>query len=74
MRNDNVVSRFLPYLSNQKTITIRMAKTKQQLQALDYAMDYLELLLKMEDTLGDSLNQRIDQAVRKYMESNHKHI
>lgn len=37
-------------------------------------MDYLELLLKMEDTLGDSLNQRIDQAVRKYMESNHKHI
>jgi len=51
-----------------------MAKTKQQLQALDYAMDYLELLLKMEDTLGDSLNQRIDQAVRKYMESNHKHI
>lgn len=51
-----------------------MAKTKQQLQALDYAMDYLEVLLKMEDTVGDSLNQRIDQAVRKYMESNHKHI
>ena len=31
-------------------------------------MDYLEVLLKMEDVVGGSLNQRIDQAVRKYME------
>ena len=51
-----------------------MAKTKQQLKALDYAMDYLEVLLKMEDVVGDSLDQRIDRAVRKYMENNHKHI
>ena len=47
-----------------------MAKTKQQLKALDYAMDYLEVLLKMEDVVGGSLNQRIDRAVRKYMENN----
>lgn len=45
-----------------------MAKTRQQLQALNYAMDYLEVLLKMEDVVGGSLNQRIDQTVRKYME------
>ncbi|MCR5365922.1 MAG: hypothetical protein K6E67_07270 [Prevotella sp.] len=49
-----------------------MAKTKQQLKALDYAMDYLEVLLKMEDVVGGSLNQRIDRAVRKYMENNIK--
>ena len=45
-----------------------MVKTKQQLKALDYAMDYLEFLLKMEDVVGNSLNQRIEQCVRKYME------
>ena len=46
----------------------KMVKTKQQLKALDYAMDYLEFLLKMEDVVGNSLNQRIEQCVRKYME------
>ena len=49
-----------------------MAKTRQQLKALNYAMDYLEVLLKMEDVVGGSLNQRIDQAVRKYMEERDK--
>ena len=46
-----------------------MAKTRQQLKALDYAMDYLEFLLKMEDVVGGGLDQRIDRAVRKYMDN-----
>jgi hypothetical protein len=48
---------------------LKMSKTKQQLEALDYAMDYLEVLLKMEDVVGCNLNQRIDQAVQKYIDA-----
>ena len=46
----------------------RMAKVKQQEQTFDYAMDYLERLLDMEEVL----NHKIDQAVRKYMKLNIK--
>ena len=42
-----------------------MAKTRQQVQAKDYAMDYLEHLLKMEDLLDRKLDFHIEQAVRK---------
>ena len=35
---------------------------------MDYAMDYLERLLKIEDVMGRNLDKRIDQAVKKYME------
>ncbi|MBP5799119.1 MAG: hypothetical protein J6W43_04320 [Prevotella sp.] len=45
-----------------------MAKVKQQEQTFDYAMDYLERLLDMEEVL----NHKIDQAVRKYMKLNIK--
>jgi HEPN domain-containing protein len=44
-----------------------MAKTRQQVQAKDYAMDYLEHLLKMEDLLDRKLDFHIEQAVRKYI-------
>ena len=44
-----------------------MAKTRQQVQAKDYAMDYLEHLLKMEDLLDRKLDFHIKQAVRKYI-------
>jgi hypothetical protein len=46
-----------------------MTKTTQQIQATDYAMNYLEQLLKIEDILDRELDLRIDRAVRKYMES-----
>ena len=46
----------------------RMAKVKQQEQTFDYAMDYLERLLDMEEVM----NRKIDQAVRKYMKVNIK--
>jgi hypothetical protein len=44
-----------------------MAKTRQQEQATDYALDYLERLLKIEEIVGRSLDRRIDEAVRRYM-------
>lgn len=40
---------------------------KRQEYTFDYAMDYLERLLDMEDVM----NRKIDQAVRRYMEENH---
>jgi len=46
----------------------RMAKVKQQEKTFDYAMDYLERLLDMEDVM----DRKIDRAVRKYMELNVK--
>lgn len=50
-----------------QTIIIKMAKTRQQEQATDYALDYLERLLKIEEIVGRSLDRRIDEAVRRYM-------
>ncbi len=47
-----------------------MAKTKYQEIATDYANEYLEKLLKMEDILGDGIDDRIEKAVKKYMEEN----
>lgn len=44
-----------------------MAKTKYQKAATDYASNYLDELLKMEDILGQGIDRRIDQAVAKYM-------
>ncbi len=49
-----------------------MAKTKYQEAATDYAHEYLEKLLKMEDILGDGIEDRIEQAVKKYMDENKK--
>lgn len=45
-----------------------MAKTKYQETATDYAREYLEELLKMEDILGHNIDSRIELAVKKYME------
>lgn len=45
-----------------------MAKTKYQETATDYAREYLEHLLRMEDVLGQELDSRIEEAVKKYME------
>ena len=50
---------------------IGMSKTKQQIQATDYAMDYLKRLLKIEDILDRELDRLIDQRVRRYMEEKH---
>ncbi len=47
-----------------------MAKTKYQESATDYARKYLDELLKMEDILGDGIDERIEQAIKKYMEKN----
>ena len=48
-----------------------MAKTKYQEAATDYAMDYLEHLLDMEDVLGRNLDKRLDRLLdekfRKYI-------
>ena len=44
-----------------------MAKTQRQYHAMDYAMDYLERLLKVEDMVGRSIDQRIQDAMRNYM-------
>ncbi|MBR1447943.1 MAG: hypothetical protein IJ588_04230 [Prevotella sp.] len=42
-----------------------MAKTKYQESAMEYAKDYLERLLDMEDMLGNNVNERIDRMVEK---------
>ena len=47
-----------------------MAKSKYQEAATNYARVYLEQLLKMEDILGSDIDDRIEHAVKKYMESN----
>ncbi len=44
-----------------------MAKTKYQEAANDYAREYLEQLLKIEDILGHDIDSRIEDAVRRYM-------
>ena len=44
-----------------------MAKTAYQKAATEYAREYLDELLKIEDMLGEGLNSRIDEAVAKYM-------
>lgn len=44
-----------------------MAKTAYQKAATEYAREYLNELLKIEDMLGEGLNSRIDEAVAKYM-------
>ena len=44
-----------------------MAKTKYQEAATDYAREYLEHLLKMEDILSGELDDRIEHAVKRYM-------
>lgn len=44
-----------------------MAKTAYQKAATEYAREYLDELLKIEDMLGAGLNSRIDEAVAKYM-------
>ena len=45
-----------------------MAKTKYQQAATDYAREYLEQLLKTEDVLGNNIDRRVENAVKKYME------
>lgn len=42
-----------------------MAKTKYQESAMEYAKDYLERLLDMEDILGHNVNERIDRMVEQ---------
>ena len=44
-----------------------MAMTAYQKAATEYAREYLDELLKIEDMLGEGLNSRIDEAVAKYM-------
>lgn len=45
-----------------------MTKTKYQEAATDYANEYLEQLLKMENVLGSKSDGRNEQAVKKYMD------
>ncbi|MBQ7509525.1 MAG: hypothetical protein IJT53_01245 [Prevotella sp.] len=47
-----------------------MTKTKYQEAATDYAREYLEQLLRMEDILSDGLDSRIRDAVKKQMDKN----
>ncbi len=47
-----------------------MAKTKYQETATDYARKYLDEMLKMEDILGNGIDGRIEQAIKKYMDEN----
>ena len=49
-----------------------MTKTKYPETATNYAREYLEQLLKMEDILSDGLDSRIRDTVRKYMEKKSK--
>ena len=69
---DEMITMRRPFYRNfaNRFITIEslMAKTQRQHQAMDYAMDYLERLLRMEDVMGRSIDDRIHQAVRNYME------
>lgn len=44
-----------------------MAKTAYQKTATEYAREYLDELLKIEDIMGQALDSRIDEAVAKYM-------
>ena len=44
-----------------------MAKTNYQETATQYARQYLDHLLKMEDILSNGIDSRIEDAVKKYM-------
>ena len=44
-----------------------MAKTTYQKAVAEYARDYLDEILRIEDILGQGLDSRIDEAVAKYM-------
>jgi len=49
-----------------------MAKTEYQEAAMNYAMDYLDRLLKMEGVVGSHVEKKIDrmmeQKFRKYLD------
>lgn len=49
-----------------------MAKTKYQEAATDYAHEYLEQLLKMEDVLSSDIDCRIENAVKRYLDNKSK--
>ncbi|MBR0273656.1 MAG: hypothetical protein IJQ59_06150 [Bacteroidaceae bacterium] len=49
-----------------------MAKTPYQEAATEYVREYLEHLLKMEDILSHNLDNRIEHAVKRYLEDNTK--
>ena len=50
-----------------------MAKTKYQQAGTDYAKNYLEHLLDIEDMLGHDVNERIDklldEKLRQYIQN-----
>jgi hypothetical protein len=43
-----------------------MAKTKYQETATEFARDYLEQLLKMEDILGRDLDNSVEHSLKQY--------
>lgn len=51
-----------------------MEKTKYQEAATDYAREYLEHLLKMEDILSHNTDRRIEHAVKRYMKDKSKDL
>ena len=54
-----------------------MAKTKYQEAAMEYAKNYLERLLKMEDLVGRNVEKKLDQMVerkiKQYTDKNKEH-
>jgi len=59
-----------PFIQQTKT----MEKTKYQEAATDYAREYLEHLLKMEDILSHNTDRRIEHAVKRYMKDKSKDL
>ena len=57
-----MITAFRPF---RRTFAHRMAKTKYQEAAMEYAKDYLERLLKMEDMVGRNVEKKLDKMVEK---------
>ena len=55
---------FVPNFATVKSITF-MPNKKYQNSAMDYAMWYLEHLLKMEDLMGKKLEMKIDEMLER---------
>jgi intein-encoded DNA endonuclease-like protein len=69
--NDNNQLLLLPYLCNRKDKAPIMAKSNYQESAMEYAKEYLERLLDLEDYVGQKVEEKlrsmVQQEVKDYM-------